>query len=105
MTFNNRLQNTFSLHKMSTSLLFGVISVSWLKFLIINLIVFSAPMFHSSIALSAGIPLCQAKVSICHFTNLVEEEVIDVVSEECSELALLGLAWPHVHFYLLNEPV
>ncbi len=44
------------------------------------------------------------KVSIYHFTNLVEEEVIDVVSEEGSELALLGLAWPHVHLYFLNEP-
>lgn len=40
-----------------------------------------------------------------HFTYLVEEEVIDVVSEEGSELALLGLAWPHIHLYLLNEPV
>lgn len=37
-------------------------------------------------------------------TYLVEEEVIDVVSEEGSELTLLGLAGPHVHLYLLNEP-
>lgn len=38
-----------------------------------------------------------------HFTNLVEEEVVDVVSEESSELARLGLARSHVHLYLLNE--
>lgn len=44
------------------------------------------------------------KASIRHSTDLVEEEVIDVVGEEGSELALLGLAWPHVHLYLLNEP-
>lgn len=37
------------------------------------------------------------------FTYLIKEEVIDVVGEESSELALLGLAGPHVHFYLLNE--
>ena len=41
--------------------------------------------------------------SLCHFTNLVEKELVDVVGEESSELALLGLAWPHVHLYLLNE--
>lgn len=63
------------------------------------------PLFNLSIALSADM-LCQTvyKASICHVTNLVEEEVIDVVSEEGSELALLGLTWPHVHLYLLNEP-
>lgn len=56
--------------------------------------------------LNASIPLCPHSIntSICHFTNLVEEEIIDVISEESSELALLGLAWPHVHLYLLNEP-
>ncbi len=50
--------------------------------------------------------LCQAvqQGEMCHFTNLIEEEVIDVVSKEGSELALLGLAWPHVHLDLLNEP-
>lgn len=37
-------------------------------------------------------------------TYLVEEEVIDVVSEEGSELTLLGLALPHVLLYLINEP-
>lgn len=38
-----------------------------------------------------------------NFTNLVEEEVVDVVSEEGSQLALLRLTWPHVHLYLLDE--
>lgn len=37
------------------------------------------------------------------FADLVEEEVVDVVGEEGSELALLGLAGPHVHLNLLNE--
>lgn len=40
---------------------------------------------------------------IWHGTNLVEEEVVDVVGEEGSELALLGLAGAHVHLDLLNE--
>lgn len=63
-------------------------------------------MFHWCFALGIDIPLCQTqwKALIYHFTNLVEEEVIDVISEEGSELALLGLARPHVHLYLLNEP-
>lgn len=38
------------------------------------------------------------------FTNLVEEEVVDVVGEEGSELALLRLARAHVHLDLLNKP-
>ena len=38
-----------------------------------------------------------------YLTNLVEEEVINVVGEECSQLALLSLTWPHVHLYLLDE--
>lgn len=37
------------------------------------------------------------------FADLVEEEVVDVVGEEGSELALLGLAGAHVHLDLLNE--
>lgn len=41
---------------------------------------------------------------VYHFPNLVEEEVIDVVGEEGSELARLGLAWSRVHLYLVNEP-
>lgn len=40
----------------------------------------------------------------CQGTDLVEEEVVDVVGEEGSELALLGLAGTHVHLDLLNEP-
>lgn len=59
-------------------------------------------MFHYSNDLLVCHSARQASIS--HLTNLVEEEVIDVVSEEGSELALLGLAWPHVHLYLLNEP-
>lgn len=39
-----------------------------------------------------------------HHTDLVEEEVVDVIGEEGSELALLGLAGAHVHLYLLDEP-
>lgn len=37
------------------------------------------------------------------FTNLVKKKVINVVGEESSELALLGLAGSHVHLYLLDE--
>ena len=36
-------------------------------------------------------------------TDLVEEEVVDVVGEEGAQLALLGLAGAHVHLYLLDE--
>lgn len=39
----------------------------------------------------------------CRGTDLVEEEVVDVVGEEGSELARLGLAGAHVHLDLLNE--
>lgn len=39
----------------------------------------------------------------CHGAYLVEEEVVDVVGEEGSELALLRLAGAHVHLDLLNE--
>lgn len=39
----------------------------------------------------------------CQGTDLVEEEVVDVVGEEGSELALLRLAGAHVHLDLLNE--
>lgn len=41
------------------------------------------------------------RLCICHGTDLVEEEVVDVVGEEGSELALLGLAG--VLLDLLNE--
>jgi len=36
-------------------------------------------------------------------TDLVEEELVDVVGEEGSELALLGLAGAHVLLDLLDE--
>ena len=42
-------------------------------------------------------------VLCCWPTDLVEEEVIDVVGEEGAQLALLGLAGAHVHLYLLDE--
>lgn len=41
--------------------------------------------------------------SLCQVTDLVEEEVVDVVGEEGSELALLRLAGAHAHLELLNE--
>lgn len=43
------------------------------------------------------------KTSLGSFTNLVEEEVINVVGEESPKLALFGLTWTHIHLYLLNE--
>lgn len=40
-----------------------------------------------------------------HLTNLIEEEVVNVVGEESSELTLLGLTRPHVLLNLLNKSV
>lgn len=37
------------------------------------------------------------------FSNLIEEEVINVVGEKSSELTLLGLTRPHIHLNLLNK--
>lgn len=39
-----------------------------------------------------------------NFTNLVEKEVVDVICEEGPQLALLSLAWAHVHLDLVDKP-
>ena len=54
-------------------------------------------------ASSSPITLYPGMVLCCWPTDLVEEEVIDVVGEEGAQLALLGLAGAHVHLYLLDE--
>lgn len=60
------------------------------------------PQKNSQVSLKHSSEL-HTSLCICHFTNLVEEEVIDVVGEKSSKLTLLGLARPHVHLYLLDE--
>lgn len=60
-------------------------------------------MLYAGYDLNAGSSSVR-NIDTVDLTDLVEKEVVDVVGEESSELALLGLTGPHVHLYLLNEP-